>query len=174
MALIRREEPTLPPLDAPKQAQTHTILGPESVFEGKLTFQGAVRIDGKFKGSIFTEDTLVVGEKATVEAGRNTCRNVDSKRHRSRKHLREKVLELQGPAIVWRRRDAKFDNPKGVIFQGSCRMENLGPAKENSGSHQARADRDGVTTRINLKTTSSRQTTSSSNKRRRQHLIFET
>ena len=38
MALIRREEPTLPPLDTHKKTQTHTILGPESVFEGKLTF----------------------------------------------------------------------------------------------------------------------------------------
>ena len=26
--------------------QTHTVLGPESSFDGKLTFQGAVRIDG--------------------------------------------------------------------------------------------------------------------------------
>ena len=130
MALIRREEPTLPPLDAPKQAQTHTILGPESVFEGKLTFQGAVRIDGKFKGSIFTEDTLVVGEKATVEAEIHAGTLILNGTVHGNIYAK-KVLELQGPAKLY----GDVETPsliiqKGVIFQGSCRMENLGPAKE--------------------------------------------
>ena len=30
----------------------HTILGPESSFEGKLAFEGTVRIDGRFQGEI--------------------------------------------------------------------------------------------------------------------------
>lgn len=37
-------------------------------FEGKLTFEGTVRIGGEFKGEIFTRDTLVVDEGAVVEA----------------------------------------------------------------------------------------------------------
>ncbi len=39
-----------------------TILGRGSAFEGKLTFEGTVRIDGRFKGEIVTEGTLIVGE----------------------------------------------------------------------------------------------------------------
>lgn len=35
-------------------------------FEGKLCFQGTVRINGTFRGEIFTPDTLVVGEDARV------------------------------------------------------------------------------------------------------------
>ena len=31
-------------------------------FEGKLTFEGTVRINGKFSGEIFSDGTLIVGE----------------------------------------------------------------------------------------------------------------
>lgn len=45
-----------------------TLLGRGATFEGKLTFEGTVRIDGRFKGEVFTDDTLVIGEGAIVEA----------------------------------------------------------------------------------------------------------
>ncbi len=48
--------------------EMNTLLGRGSEFEGKLTFDGSVRIDGRFKGEIFSEDTLVVGEGAEVAA----------------------------------------------------------------------------------------------------------
>src|SRR3954464_14992245 len=48
--------------------EVHTLLGKGSEFEGKLTFEGQVRIDGKFTGQIHTKDTLVIGEGARVSA----------------------------------------------------------------------------------------------------------
>src|SRR3954466_5416154 len=45
-----------------------TLLGRGATFEGKLTFEGSVRIDGRFKGEVFSDDTLVIGEGAVVEA----------------------------------------------------------------------------------------------------------
>jgi cytoskeletal protein CcmA (bactofilin family) len=45
-----------------------TLLGRGATFEGKLTFDGTVRIDGRFKGEVFSDDTLVIGEGAVVEA----------------------------------------------------------------------------------------------------------
>src|SRR5881396_3293410 len=45
-----------------------TLLGRGASFEGKLTFDGTVRIDGRFKGEVFSDDTLVIGEGAVVEA----------------------------------------------------------------------------------------------------------
>src|SRR3954464_15502350 len=35
-------------------------------FEGKLCFQGTVRINGSFRGEIYTPDTLIIGEGARV------------------------------------------------------------------------------------------------------------
>ena len=37
-------------------------------FEGKLTFAGTVRIDASFVGTIVTNDVLVVGEAARIDA----------------------------------------------------------------------------------------------------------
>lgn len=45
-----------------------TILGRGSTFEGKLTFEGTVRIDGSFIGEIRSDGTLVIGENADIRA----------------------------------------------------------------------------------------------------------
>ena len=39
-----------------------------SEFEGKLTFRDTVRIDGKFRGEITSENTLVIGDTGEIEA----------------------------------------------------------------------------------------------------------
>ena len=43
------------------------FLGKETFFEGKMTFQGVFRLDGKFEGEIFESGTLVVGESAHLK-----------------------------------------------------------------------------------------------------------
>lgn len=48
--------------------EINTLLGRGSEFEGKLTFEGTVRIDGTLKGEVFSDDVLVVGEGARLEA----------------------------------------------------------------------------------------------------------
>ncbi|RMF17331.1 MAG: polymer-forming cytoskeletal protein [Candidatus Dadabacteria bacterium] len=44
----------------------NAFLDSGSAFEGKLTFQGVVRIDGRFEGEILSDDTLLVGEEGRV------------------------------------------------------------------------------------------------------------
>jgi cytoskeletal protein CcmA (bactofilin family) len=44
------------------------FLGQGAEFEGKLIFNGSVRIDGNFQGEIFGEGSLVVGQGAKVQA----------------------------------------------------------------------------------------------------------
>src|SRR5258706_12020295 len=44
------------------------LLGRGTAFEGKLHFEGRVRIDGTFKGEIRSNDTLVIGDGAEVHA----------------------------------------------------------------------------------------------------------
>lgn len=45
-----------------------TVLGPSTHFKGVLSFEGSVRIDGKFDGEISAGGMLVVGEGSTVKA----------------------------------------------------------------------------------------------------------
>src|SRR6188472_2435554 len=61
--LTKREEEMVA-----RPGEVHTLLGKGSEFEGKLTFEGQVRIDGKFTGQIMTKDTLVIGDGAKVQA----------------------------------------------------------------------------------------------------------
>lgn len=123
MALMRKEDPHAS--NSSNQGQTHTLLGPESSFEGRLCFQGTVRIDGKFSGEIITDDTLVIGEGAEVEAdvyvGKLVLNGVLRGTVRATKeialHMPGKMYgDLYTPNLVIH---------PGVIFEGGCRMENL-------------------------------------------------
>src|SRR6266478_6127349 len=49
-------------------AASDLLLGRGVRFEGKLTFAGTVRIDASFVGTIVTDDVLVVGEAARIDA----------------------------------------------------------------------------------------------------------
>jgi cytoskeletal protein CcmA (bactofilin family) len=50
-----------------QSGEVNTLLGKGSSFEGKLTFEGTVRIDGRFKGQIVANDTLIIGDEGVVE-----------------------------------------------------------------------------------------------------------
>ena len=78
MSIIKRDDnlaranpaPTVPLTPPPTPAAaSDLLLGAGAEFEGKLTFRGTVRIDALFKGSILTNDVLVVGEHARIDAG---------------------------------------------------------------------------------------------------------
>ena len=47
--------------------EINAFLGAGTTYEGKLSFQGSVRIDGNFDGEIESEGTLVVGKDAKVQ-----------------------------------------------------------------------------------------------------------
>ena len=105
---------------------THTavtgVIDHGCEFEGKLCFQGTVRIGGAFRGEIFTPDTLIVGEGArvqgTIEAGTVIISGevVGSVRAKHR-------VEIHKPAIF--RGDIltpSLSVDEGVIFEGSSKM----------------------------------------------------
>ena len=55
------------PKSAPTADEISAFLGKETVFQGKMTFQGVFRLDGKFEGEIFDSGTLIVGETAAIK-----------------------------------------------------------------------------------------------------------
>ena len=106
------------------QSEITTLLGRGAAFEGKLTFDGTVRIDGRFKGEVFSDDVLVIGEGAHVEAEIDigevivqgtVVGNIKAKRS----------IEIHAPGRV----KGDLHSPslqidKGVIFEGRSFMEN--------------------------------------------------
>ena len=109
-----------------------TLLGKGSEFEGKLSFEGTVRVDGKLTGEIFTDDALVVGEGAEVNAEvtvgsiviQGTVRgNITAKRS----------VEIHSPGRV----RGNINTPslfieKGVFFDGNCQMDASPGASESA------------------------------------------
>ena len=51
-----------------KSDEYPTVIGADAVFKGELSFQGSVRIDGKFEGGIKTPGTVLVSQKGSVKA----------------------------------------------------------------------------------------------------------
>jgi cytoskeletal protein CcmA (bactofilin family) len=119
VALLKREETSVQE-HHPKDI--HTILGVESVFEGKLVFEGTVRLDGAFKGHIQTKDTLIIGEKAKIEANIEVgSLIVNGEVHGD--IVASKSVELNAPAKV----QGSISTPqleidKGVMFDGTSKM----------------------------------------------------
>ena len=70
MGEIEIHRPEIVPDETPEihAGQLTALLDQGASFEGKLTFEGTVRIGGNFKGEIFTQDTLVVNSGAKIEA----------------------------------------------------------------------------------------------------------
>lgn len=45
----------------------NSLIGENSVFEGKFYIAGSLKIDGKFEGEVKTEEELIVGESGKVK-----------------------------------------------------------------------------------------------------------
>ncbi len=129
----RREDVPPPAPPAPRREEpAHTppssdlLLGPGAEFDGKLTFRGTLRIDAKFTGSIVTDDVLIVGEHARMNA-EITCGtivvhgevngNVRASAGVELRHTARLRGDVVSPGIVVER---------GALLQGSVKLGDKG------------------------------------------------
>ncbi len=106
------------------------LLGRGTEFEGKLHFEGRVRIDGIFRGEIRSDDTLVIGEGAEVHAEIDVA-TVIVRGGIVRGNIRAaNAIELHAPGkMVGNLHSPSLFIDRGVEFQGSCRMDPLDGTK---------------------------------------------
>jgi cytoskeletal protein CcmA (bactofilin family) len=121
MAALRKNQDEI---EAPAMnvEDIHTILGPESSFEGKLAFEGTVRIDGRFQGEINTDNVLVIGESAHVQANMFVGSIIINGEVRGDITAKQ-VVEIHAPGKLY----GNITTPqllieRGVLFDGSCNM----------------------------------------------------
>ena len=105
-----------------EENQIKAYMGEGTVFNGSLSFEGTVRIDGKFEGQVNTDDTLIIGEtghlRAEIFAGTVICLGrVEGTIIASKKveiHSNSRVVgNIKSPAIYIE---------LGGILDGSCDM----------------------------------------------------
>lgn len=120
------------PTPPPASEEISAYLGKETVFEGKMTFEGVFRLDGKFEGEIFESGTLVVGETAVVK-GKIVLNTIVINglvegdvcaKGRVEIHSTGKVYgTLLTPILVVN---------EGGIFEGNCKMKGSPDKKDES------------------------------------------
>jgi len=99
------------------------FLDEGSHFKGDLTFEDTLRIDGKFEGTIRSENELIIGDTADVHADirvgsvsiDGTVRGSILAREKIEIHPHGRVFaQLQSPIL-------KIE--EGAVFEGACSME---------------------------------------------------
>jgi cytoskeletal protein CcmA (bactofilin family) len=123
---IRNPDGEEPILDG----QVTAILDRGASFEGNLTFEGTVRIGGKFRGEIYTKDTLVVDAGAIVEAQIEADMVIISGTVKGNVYARKRVI-MHPPAVL----KGTITTPslridEGVVFEGASYMPKS-PGKTN-------------------------------------------
>ncbi|MBN1656134.1 MAG: polymer-forming cytoskeletal protein [Deltaproteobacteria bacterium] len=103
--------------------ELHALLGRGTKFQGKLVFEGRIRIDGEFSGEVFSDDVLILGENAEVRAdidvgtlivrGGSLWGNVRA----------TQLVEVYAPSRIFGDiRTSQIFLDKGVVFEGNCTM----------------------------------------------------
>ena len=100
-----------------------------SEIEGKYTFSGTAMLNGRFRGEIVSNDTLIVGEKGVVNAAIRAGIVMVSGEVVGNVVASERV-ELRGTARVFGDVEAPaVVIEEGVLFEGHCRMTKARPAE---------------------------------------------
>jgi cytoskeletal protein CcmA (bactofilin family) len=102
------------------------FLGNNTEFEGKLTFNDAVRIDGAFKGEIESEGMLIVGETGMLHSDIRVSHIIISGEIHGNIVAGTRI-EIHAPGKVYGNIFAPVVvMEQGAIFEGNCHMEKSG------------------------------------------------
>jgi len=98
------------------------MLGKGSAFEGKLTFDGTVRIDGRFRGEVSTADTLVIGDGAEVEAELDVGTLILQGQLKGNVRATD-LVDVRAPGrILGNIQSPNVMMERGAVFEGQCIM----------------------------------------------------
>jgi cytoskeletal protein CcmA (bactofilin family) len=109
-----------------RPTEINALLGRGTHFEGKLFFEGRVRIDGSFTGQIRGEDVLVIGEGALVKGEILVATCIVTGGEVEANIRARDAIELYPPSKVTGALHAPaIFIDRGVQFDGACKMAPL-------------------------------------------------
>jgi cytoskeletal protein CcmA (bactofilin family) len=124
--------PKSSPASSPISEEISAYLGKQTLFEGKMTFQGVFRLDGKFEGEIFESGTLIVGETASIKGKVGLDTIIINGLVEGDVHAKTRV-EIHSTGKVY----GTLFTPilsvnEGGILEGHCKMEGGPDRKEDT------------------------------------------
>ena len=107
-----------------------------SEFEGKLSFRDTVRIDGRFRGEISSENTLIVGESGEIEAEIHSNTVAVSGTVTGDIHAKKKVVLHKTARVDGNIETVCLTVEEGAVVNGQIKMM-AGDAKKEGGPLKA-------------------------------------
>jgi cytoskeletal protein CcmA (bactofilin family) len=110
-------------------------FGKEVVFEGKMSFEGVFRLEGRFTGEIFESGTLIIGETAVVK-GKIEAHTIIINGHVEGEIRAKDRVEIHPTGKFYGNLFTPvFTINEGGFFNGQCKME--GEANKENDLHQS-------------------------------------
>jgi len=109
--------------------EINAFLGTGTTYQGKLDFQGSVRIDGNFKGEVTSKGTLVVGKEANVEGTVNVGQLIISGKLEGEVLAKEKIVLHKTANIIGSLNTPSLVIEEGAVLEGQITMGTKGGAK---------------------------------------------
>ena len=122
-----------------------SILNPHLAFEGNLKFAGKVIVDCEFRGTINTDDTIIVGSSGNLEAELTAGVVEVSGKVRGNIKAKTRVKILSGGEVHGNLETPTVSMDEGVVFEGNCTRPS--DARQTDTSTQAQIARAGAALR---------------------------
>jgi len=105
-----------------EQSEISAFLGKGTEFKGVLSFEGAIRVDGKIEGEVISKDTLIAGDGAFLQGEISVGTIILSGKVVGNINASQKVHLLAPACIQGNIKTPKLIIEDGVTLDGKCEM----------------------------------------------------
>ncbi len=106
-----------------RNGEVSAFLGRGTTLQGKLIFEGILRIDGKCQGDILSGDSLVIGDTGAVDAQITVSDLIVNGKAKGKITARNRVEITSSGEIRGDIEASALVVSEGAIFEGNCKME---------------------------------------------------
>lgn len=102
--------------------EINAFLGAGTVYQGKLTFQGAVRVDGMFSGEITSDGALIAGKDSVMDGTLEVGELVLSGTFTGEVRAKRRVMVHKGGVLTGTIISPALVVEDGAILEGAIHM----------------------------------------------------
>lgn len=110
-------------------------LGSDTIYEGKLSFKGTVRIDGKFVGEIISDGTLNIGKDAMVRGTLGVGELLLSGHFNGEALVKRRTVIYSSGVLEGNLQTPRLLTEEGAILEGQITMRDTGKLKVKTEQH---------------------------------------
>ena len=102
--------------------ELNTIIGKDSVINGKLSIQNSLRIDGRIVGEVLSTGSITIGSNGEVEGDIVAINAIVGGKVKGSVKATEKIILEANSILVGDLKTAKLTIDEGAMFEGKCYM----------------------------------------------------